>query len=118
MSDWHGGLVRVTSEQVVACTSGPVIVTFSKFGGARFKAFISRDKKIFIGGPAGTLRIRLTPLGFIPIREYFACKIHSTFLLALLKATRNIAIAKISFFAFFGLTQCISGSIFQKPEVT
>ena len=116
MSDWHGGLVRVTSEQVVACTSGPVIVTFSKFGGARFKAFISRDKKIFIGGPAGTLGIRLTPLGFvIPIREYLACKILNTFLLAVLKA-RRIAVGQICF--GFGLTQCIGGPIFQKPEVT
>ena len=116
MSSWHGGLARVISERVVACTSEPVSVASSHLGGDRLKAFISRNVIIAIGGPEGTLGIRLTPLGFIPIREYLACKIHSTFLLALLKTTRTISIGEVSF--GFGLTQRIGSPIFQKLEVT
>ena len=93
-------------------------VTFNSLGGDRLKAFISRNIIARIGGPKGTLATRCTPLRFIPIREYFACKIHSTFLLAFLKATRTISIGEISFFAFFGLTQRIGGPTLQKPEVT
>ena len=116
MSDWHGKLARVISERIIACTSEQASVTFSHLGGDRLEAFISRNVIIAIGGPEGTLGIRLTPLRFMPIREYLTGKIQSTFSLTVFKA-RRIAVGEIPFFAFFGLTQRICGSIFHKPEV-
>ena len=103
MSSWHGGLVWVISERVVACTSEQASVTFSHLGGDRLKAFISRNVKSPIGGPEGTLGTRYTPPRYIPIREYLTGKIQSTFSLTVFKA-RRIALGEIPFFAFFGLT--------------